>query len=45
MDARAYVKETLLLLNELHTEGTIEKMTKQFAKTYTQKKRWTHIIL
>ena len=37
MDARAYVKDTLLLLNELHAEGIIEKMTKRFANTYTQK--------
>lgn len=37
MDARAYVKDILLLLNELHAEGIIEKMTKRFANTYTQK--------
>lgn len=37
MDARAYVKDTLLLLNELHAEGIIEKMTNRFANTYTQK--------
>ena len=33
MDARAYVKDTLLLLNELHTEGIIEKITNRFANT------------
>lgn len=37
MDARAYVKDTLLLLNELYAEGIIEKMTNRFANTYTQK--------
>lgn len=37
MDARAYVKDTLLLLSELHAEGIIEKMTNRFANTYTQK--------
>ena len=37
MDARAYVKDTLLLLNELHAERIIEKMTNRFANTYTQK--------
>lgn len=45
MDARDYVKDTLLLLNELHAEGIIEKMTNRFANTYTQKKRWTYIVL
>ncbi len=33
MDARAYVKDTLLLLNELYAEGIIEKITNRFANT------------